>query len=193
MAITVLDSNTSTNTSTFMTANVGEFSRTSNSGDAKGQSFIGNNKFLSSAQFRLFNSGPSASYTGTIYAEVFATTGTHGTSAVTSGAALATSDKINMNALAETETTYTFNFRGNNQILLRTGVTYIVCCTLPKAQQNTNYTQLSISTASPHAGNPVQRNYAAGEPNTSVISGFDLWFVVNVDDTHYNGDMLAFF
>jgi len=80
------------------------------------QSFTcGFNCNLDSAKF-YFSKGGSP--TGNAYAKVYAHSGTYGTSSVPTGAALATSDAVDVSGLSAALNLKTFNFSGANRISL---------------------------------------------------------------------------
>lgn len=90
-----------------------------------GQSFPGNNKFLSSVKFYLDKRGWP---TGNVYAKIYAHQGTYGTNGYPTGVALATSMAIDTTILpAEgSPALVEFTFSPNNRILLSSGTNYIV-------------------------------------------------------------------
>lgn len=86
-----------------------------------GQSFIGNGGTLVGMKFQM-----SWGNGGTVSAALYAATGTHGTNAKPTGAALATSDSVSTvsSAIAYRD----FTFSGVNQVVLTAGTTYIAVC-----------------------------------------------------------------
>src|SRR5947207_971022 len=91
---------------------------------ATGQSFTSNGGLLSSAQFHLAKNG---SPTGTAVAKLYAATGTFGTDAKPTGAALATSGTLDVSTIPTfPQTLMTFTFSGANQYLMVAGTVYCI-------------------------------------------------------------------
>ena len=90
-----------------------------------GQSFMGTGDTLGSI---VFNARKLNSPTGVAYAKVYAHSGTFGTSSVPTGAALATSDGVNMTDISASFGVLTphFTFSGANQIVLTNGTPYVL-------------------------------------------------------------------
>jgi len=114
------------------------------------QSFTGNGATLGSAVFYLKKLG---SPTGNATAEIYAHSGSFGTSSVPTGAALATSDSLDISTLTTTQTLTTLNFTGGNQIVLTNGTKYCVVFTSNNGDLSNNVV-LGVDTISPtHGGN----------------------------------------
>ncbi len=90
---------------------------------AAGQSFTATASVLGSAVFYLAKVGTP---TGDMVAKLYASTGTHGTSAVPDGSALASSDVIDASTLTGSFVLTTFTFSGSNRVTLTNGVVYII-------------------------------------------------------------------
>ena len=88
-----------------------------------GQSIQGNGENVSSCKFFLRKTG---SPTGNAFAKIYAATGTYGTNAIPTGAALATSDAFDVSTLTTSNVLRTINFSGANNIKLTNGTTYIL-------------------------------------------------------------------
>lgn len=102
------------------------------------QSFISGGGILQSAKFYLRK---VLLPTGTTVAKLYASTGTNGTSAKPTGAALATSDTLDVSTLDGTDTQKTFAFTGVNQITLTASATYCVGLTYNGGDSN-NYIRI---------------------------------------------------
>lgn len=113
------------------------------------------------------NGSPSGSFQFVIYAH----SGTYGTSSVPTGAALATSDTVNVSSLTSSYATYTTYFTGANAIALTTGQRYVLTCNYA----NTSYPNAIFfknKTPSFHGGN---QSYKAGG-TWAALSGYDIIF-----------------
>ena len=87
-----------------------------------GQSFSNTSaSVLNSCRFKLQK---SASPTGYIYVNIYAHTGTYGTTGLPTGSALATSDGVDASTISTTATEYTFTFSGTNKINLSASTYY---------------------------------------------------------------------
>jgi len=133
------------------------------------QSFLGTGQQLGSARFYLNN---TSSATGSMFAKVYATTGTHGTSAVPTGAALATSDAVNASTVGASFGWITFPFSGANNITLTNGTVYAVTVEFAGTFMGLG----SDSSAPTHGGNGARFTasawtaYTAGDLIFSVAS-----------------------
>lgn len=90
--------------------------------DFVGQSFTATDGILYSVRFYLKKNGTP---TGSIFAYIYAHTGTFGTSSVPTGSALATSDAIDISTLSGTGALQEFIFSGVNKISLSNGTKYV--------------------------------------------------------------------
>ena len=90
---------------------------------AIGQSITGDGNLLNNAVFYL---GKIGSPTGYAYAKIYAHSGTFGVSSLLTGAALATSEALDVSTLSSLYQLIIFNFTGANKITLENEVHYIV-------------------------------------------------------------------
>ncbi len=89
-----------------------------------GQSFtVSKRGKLASCKFYLSKAGNP---TGTLNAKLYAHSGTYGTSSITTGSSLATSDNINASSIG-TAALVTFTFTGVQQYLMGVGYYCIIC------------------------------------------------------------------
>lgn len=90
-----------------------------------GQSFLGTGVTLGAVRFVGRKRG---SPTGSVYAKIYAHSGTFGTSSRPTGAALATSDPVSVTTFSTTFSSFSpiFMFTGVNQITLTNGTPYVV-------------------------------------------------------------------
>lgn len=90
-----------------------------------GQSFLGTGVTVGAVRFVGRKRG---SPTGSVYAKIYAHTGTFGTNSRPTGAALATSDPISAMSFSATFSDFspTFYFTGANQITLTSGTPYVI-------------------------------------------------------------------
>src|SRR4051812_22557725 len=96
--------------------------RDSVDGIGMGQSFTGNGTIVGTAQWycKRINSP-----TGNCFAKIYAITGTFGTNSKPTGAAIATSDAVDVSTIGSVIfTLVTFTFSGGNQVTLTNGVHY---------------------------------------------------------------------
>lgn len=117
-----------------------------------GQCFTGNGEKVGSAQWLI-----TKYFTGSIgnaIAKIYNTTGTYGTNAKPSGAALASSSLLDISTITASYSLYTFEFTGVNSITLTNGTYY--CLTIEKYDTwgGTGYITLGRDASSPsHSGN----------------------------------------
>lgn len=115
-----------------------------------GQSFTGDGQTLDSAKFYLKREG---SPSGNVVAKIYAHSGTFGTSSLPTGAALATSDNVDVSTIGTgSYALVDFPFSGANRITLANGTKYVVVWetsfTFP------NYVHIGYDSTSPtHGGN----------------------------------------
>lgn len=88
-----------------------------------GQSFTGNGKVVQTVSWYLKKTG---SPTGTATANIYAHSGTFGTSSIPTGAALATSQTFTVSNLTTSYQLITFRFLGSSSITLTNGTNYVV-------------------------------------------------------------------
>ncbi len=120
-----------------------------------GQGFTGNGSKLTTVKFQLTK---TLSPTGNMVAKIYTFSGSMGTTAIPSGAALATSANYDVSTVPGSPTIITFTFSGANQILLASATDYFVTveCT---TNDNTNTIDVSYDASSPsHAKNGAQMN-----------------------------------
>lgn len=117
-----------------------------------GNSFTGDGNKLDSAVFFLRKTG---SPTGNATAILYAITGTPGTDATPTGAALATSDNFNVSTLTGTFALTTFTFSGANRVTLTNGTHYFVVCAF-----NNTATPNLVEIGSGNSGMPGTENSA---------------------------------
>lgn len=67
--------------------------------------------------------------TGTFHWDIYAMTGSYGTTSKPTGSALATSDTVNVSVLTTTPTDVVLNFSGANQLNMVAGEYYCLVCT----------------------------------------------------------------
>lgn len=116
-----------------------------------GQSFTGNGGIINSATVMLSKTG---SPTGNAVAKIYAHSGTFGTSSVPTGAALATSDTIDVSTLTTTILPRTFSFSGANQITVTNTTKYCLSIEYTSDGGGANYISAGTDGSSPsHAGN----------------------------------------
>lgn len=121
-----------------------------------GQSFdsgVGNK--LSRVKFSLKKNGTPV---GNMVVEIYAHTGTYGSTGTPTGDVMATSDNVNASILTTTEAVITFTFSGANQIALTASTNYVAAVT-GIAGDITNSVQVGVDTTSPtHGGNGVNQS-----------------------------------
>lgn len=144
-----------------------------------GQSFTGNGRVLDSAKFYIRKAG---SPPGTIVAEVYAHSGTFGTSSIGTGSPLAVSDAITATDLPSSLGLVEFVFSGANRITLADGTHYVVMVSYSDAGSNgSNNIRIVWDESSPtHNGNFVY--YSVGT-SWGANSTRDLPFYVYIDST----------
>lgn len=116
-----------------------------------GESFVlGGAATLYSVKFKLCKNGTP---THNITAQLFATTGTSGTSALPTGAALAISDPVSATTIpaAGSPADVEFVFSGVNQYMMTAGTTYIIAVMYDN--DGTNFVNVSVCASSSGTGN----------------------------------------
>jgi len=144
-----------------------------------GQSFTGDGSVLDSVSFYL---GKIGSPTGNAVAKIYAHSGTYGTSSVPTGAALATSDNVDVSGIpsgtewVNSTEWVNFTFSGDDKITL-TNSTYYVVTFFPPEYVVDNEISIGADISSPtHSGNFC--NYDGGWTGYGV---YDLCFYVYGD------------
>ena len=94
-------------------------------GTGVGQSFTGDGRPITSCDFYLYASG-GVTLTGTIYAKLYAHTGTYGTSGKPTGPVLATSKPVSASILTSIESLINFGFVGAQRVTLTNGTKYVI-------------------------------------------------------------------
>lgn len=139
-----------------------------------GQSFTGNGSAVGSAAFYI---DKSASPTGNAFAEIYAHTGTFGTTGKPTGSPLATSDAFDISTLTTSNQLITFNFSGANQIILTNATHYVVIFDISGASATSpNNLSIGIDTTSPTAGG--NRSGSTDGSTWSTSSAQDVCFYV---------------
>jgi hypothetical protein len=128
---------------------------------------------ITSAKFAAFMYSGGDGYAS---AEIYATTGTYGTTMVGTGSALAVSDSLYIigNSLHWVE----FTFSGNNQMKLNANTAYVIAM---KYDSGSQMGVRSESTVKSHAGNQVRKTISNGTW-TSYSTGADMPFYVYGDE-----------
>lgn len=144
-----------------------------------GQSFVGNGRTLDSAKFYIRKAG---SPPGNVVVEIFAHSGTFGSSSVGTGSPLATSDAIVATTLPSSLSLVEFTFSGANRITLENGTHYVVTISYSDAgSSGSNNIRVVWDESSPtHAGNFI---YYSEGTSWGANSGRDLPFYVYIDST----------
>lgn len=124
------------------------------SGDYKvgGQSFTGDGGVLANAQFNLYK---TSSPTGSIYAKIYAHSGTFGTDSVPTGSPLATSDAVDVSTLGGSAAWVTFTFTGANKITLTAATRYVVVIDAASIAATGNVLVATDYASTTHPGNMV--------------------------------------
>lgn len=164
MALTLLDSYPQSN------ADSTDFLSGGGSGNniADGQAFTPSSSLpLYSCKFYIFKTG---SPTGTAVAKIYNITGTYGTNAVPTGAALATSNAFNVGSLSGTGQLIELLFTGVNAINLTAGSHYFISFEYSGGDVS-NYVQFYLDQSSPTAtGNFALRNHLGTWNGTNGIA-----------------------
>lgn len=135
----------------------------------RGQAMTGTGEILTSAQFFIQRSG---SPTGNVTAVVYASTGSFGTNMVGTGAALATSDPVDITTIATSYTLTSFTFSGGNLITLSMGTNYVLGLEYSAGTAGA-FLQIGTDNSSPtHGGNRA----AFQSPNWTAAAGIDVPF-----------------
>jgi hypothetical protein len=136
-----------------------------------GQSFTSTGGTLTSAKFYLYKDN---SPIGNAVAKLYAITGTSGTDAKPTGAALATSDNFDVSTLTTSVQLISFTFSGANQYAMVNGTKYAITVEYSTSVSPNNVEVYADSSSPTHSGNAS--DMAAGVWNADV--GFDLVFYV---------------
>lgn len=166
-----IDSGTSQN------AEVGFFTWSTGTTVGIGQSFTGNGNAIGAVKLRLRR--VQSGYADNLRVEIYAHSGTYGTSSLPTGSILAVSDEIDPDTLSTSLAEVTFNFTGANRITLGNGTRYcfVVCAATQTDAVDTK--QIAVGNfdqnAAFAAGNQI--NYFPN-PLYQASPSYDLWFYV---------------
>lgn len=156
----------------------------------KAQSFTGNGMQLKSCNFYLKR---TASPIGTIVVEVYAHSGTFGSTGIPTGSVLATSDSINASTLdnnggfpsPSTFGNISFTFSGTNQITLENGVNYFISLKYSEVDDGTNFVVVGFdggdSTGYRSTAPGNMAFYSSGTWTAYNPTYNDIWFYVYGD------------
>jgi hypothetical protein len=144
---------------------------------AAGQSFTGDGSTLDSVQWYLIKTNGTP--TGTGVAKIYAHSGTYGTNSIATGAALATSDNVDITTVTGSYQLITFTFTGANRIVLANGTKYFATFEYTNGDSS-NGTTIGGDTSSPaHGGNAA----SLGSGSWTASGSTDLIFYVNGSPT----------
>lgn len=161
-----------------------------NGNTAYGQSFIvgGSNVTLDSCIFYLkLRTGV---LTGTVVAKLYASTGTLGSTAKPTGAALATSDTINASTLTSSYVATTFNFSGANRITLSASTVYIITVWYPTGIGDVMDAAAGYDASSPSGAGNYSETGDAGS-NWTAFSSIDFIYAI-YSASSTNSNLLMF-
>lgn len=145
---TVVDSYSETNSNAFYALYSGNLT-------GLGQSItVSTYATLTTVQFYLAKVG---SPTGNVVAKLYHYSGTPGSTAIPSGAAVATSDNFNIASLTTTLTLTTFTFSGANLINLSDSSGHYITTVEYSGGNGTNYLRVGYDSSSTHSGNQVSQ------------------------------------
>ncbi len=140
-----------------------------------GQSFTASvSGLLETAQFYISKFG---SPTGTVTANLYAHTGTFGTTGTPTGAALATSGTLDISTLTTSNVLTTFTFTTTNRYAIVAGTKYCIELIYTGGDAS-NYLVVGVDTTAPtHSGNAFSYN-----GSYTAIAGDDIPFYVNASE-----------
>ena len=145
-------------------------------GTGVGQSLSGNGSPITSCAFYLYTSG-GVTLTGTIYAKLYAHTGTYGTSGKPTGPVLATSKPVSASILTSIESLINFGFVGAQRVTLTSGTKYVI--TLEHLQDASgNHAWARRTDTDIHSGNGSYKDTNW----IPIINGIDFIFYVYTGD-----------
>jgi hypothetical protein len=146
----------------------------------RGQSFTAaNSEPLHKMRFRMLKNG---SPPGNVYAELYTSTGTHGTNAEPTGAELCVSDAVAASTLGVTTDWVEFSFTGSNRYVLTSSTVYIAVIKYEDATDG-NYIDLAADNTTPtHGGNPSD---SSDGTNWNNASSYDFSFEVKTQATKH--------
>ena len=142
-----------------------------------GQSFTGDGGTLDSCKFELYTDG---SPTGSVYARIYAHTGTYGTNGVPTGSILATSGALDASTLpgfAE-KALFAFTFTGAEKITLTNEIKYFTTLYFNGGDSSNRCIVRMDQTSPTHGG-----NLARGHDSWTADADKDICFYVYGDDS----------
>ncbi len=110
----------------------------------------GNSYNISSAKFYGYKVG---SPTGNIYAELFAGTGTYGSTMTGTGSALAVSNPIDISTMSTSPSLITWTFSGVNQYQMLPNTAYVIVVHAPSGSASNYFANAYDNTSPTHSGN----------------------------------------
>lgn len=128
------------------------------------------------------NGSPSGSF----QFEIYAITGTYGSTSVPTGSVLATSNTITVGSLTSSYATYTVNFSGANRIAVTAGQQYALVCNY-SATSFPNSIYLKNKTPSFHGGNQSYKSAGVWAALATYDVVFDLEGVLSTNIKTMNG------
>ena len=111
--------------------------------------------------------------TGNAYAKIYLASGVYGDNNIPSGAALATSDAIDVSTISTELQEITFSFSGSNRILLEDP--YLVITIEFENPTTLNYISFRSSGTNQHEGNYCTRSSGVWSPNSNKDLYFKLY------------------
>jgi len=133
-----------------------------------GQSFTGNGGTLANVSFFLSKTGTP---TGNAVAKLYAHEGVYGTSSIPSGAALATSENLDVSAITGSLVEYKIDF--TDEVTVTNAVNYVITLEYDNGDVG-NYINIGDDTSAPtHGGNTCDKT-----ATWSAVPGSDLKFYV---------------
>lgn len=111
---------------------------------------------------------------GLMYAEIYAMTGSFGTTGKPTGSRLAVSDPIDTATLTDTFTSTTFNFSKENSITLSSSTYYCIVLTTYTGSTYNGYIMMQLDNTGSYAGNACR--YSSG--SWTAEAAIDVYFTV---------------
>jgi hypothetical protein len=156
----------------------------------RGQSFQPtNSKKLTACRFRLQKTGTPP---GNCYAELYTSTGTHGTNAEPTGSPLAVSNPVLADSLSTSTTWINFVFGNTQQYTMTASTTYIIVIKYDEATDG-NYIDIAADNTSPtHGGNPSDSSDGTNWNNANTYDfSFDVYSDGTATVTHTTHDLAS--
>jgi hypothetical protein len=138
----------------------------------RGQSFTGNGSTLGKVTLYARKLGTP---TGSVSVQIFAHSGTYGTSSIPTGSALATSDSFDPTTLSSSYALTDITFSGGNQITLTNGTHYVFVATGTTSDGSNNMQIGGDNTSPTAAGN---ESTSSDGTTFTASSSVDLCFYV---------------